>query len=139
MTHLQQASTAMGELHSLCLGFGKGGTPDSHSVLGIVNELVFLYGKIAEEQARKFGGSQRKRIKRKVEEAKQHRSLRELKKTIAECDKESFLAVGDEYGHEIDAMEEYELYVGFMKAVQEAIRFGISVNSSIRSQERSTT
>lgn len=135
MSHLTEAVTAMKTLHDLCLSFGRGIPPDGYSVLGIVNDLVYLNGKIAEEQAQKFGGSQHKKLTRKIEEAKQHRSFREMKKTMAECDKEAMLAVGEEYKTEIDAMEEYELYVAMMRAIQEAVRFGISVNSTVRQQE----
>lgn len=132
---IDEAASSLSKLHDLCLGFGFGAPPDSYSVLGVVNELVFLYEKLADEQSQKFGNSQRKRLTRKVNEAKSHRSLRELKKTMAECEKESFLAVELEQGQEIDAMQEYELYVAIMRAVQEAIRYGISVNSSVRNQE----
>jgi hypothetical protein len=131
----QQAADAMHKLHSICLGFGNGSPPDGYSVLGIVNDLVYLRGKIGEEQARQFGGSQRAKLTRRIQEAKQHRAFRELKKTMAECEKEALLAVGEEIGKEIDAMELYELYSAVQSSLDQAIRFGISAASAVRKNE----
>ncbi len=122
----------MQKLHSLCLGFASGSPPDSYTVLGIVNDLVYLRSKVAEEQARQFGGSQRARLTRKIAEAKQHRTFRELKKTIAESDKESMLAVGEEFKAEIDSMETYELYFALLGSLDRSIDFGRSAASAVR-------
>lgn len=125
----------LNDLHQLCLGFAESRTPDSYSLLAIINDLVQLYAKLAIEQSQKFGNSQRKRINRKMEEAKNHRSFRDLKMTLSESDKEAYMSVQTQLEEETQALEEYELYVALMYSVKEAIRFGISVNTSVRNQE----
>lgn len=133
-----ESSAAMKRLHDLCSGFGNGSPPDSYSVLGLVNDLTYFYGRIAEEQAKMFGGSQRARLQRKIEEAKHMRSFRDAGKTLGDAEKDAMLATGEEYGKEIDSMEAYELGVAYMQSLDRAIRFGISAASAVRNQESST-
>lgn len=136
MSAITDAQAAMIQLHSLCLGFGKGSPPDLYSVMACVNELVKCHGDLSQESASKFGGMERKKIARKVSEAKHHRSLREAKKTMAEADKESFALSVAEFYEQVDAQEEYELYQAFLRSLDNAIRYGISVQSTIRGQEK---
>jgi hypothetical protein len=140
-TIIEQSSTdkaveAMQKLHSLCLGFSTGSPPDGYSVLGVVNDLVLLRGKIGSEKARKFGGKERKKLTRRIAEAKHHRSLRNEKKTMAECDKEALLAVEEELTYEINAMEEWEDTETLLQSIDSAVRFGISAASAVRENEK---
>jgi hypothetical protein len=83
-----------------------------------------------------FGGKERKKITRRIAEAKHHRSLRNEKKTMAECDKEALLLVEEELTNETNAMEEWEHTATLLQSIDSAIRFGISAASAVRENEK---
>ncbi len=124
----------------LTVGFRDGATPDPHSVLSVQADLVRLYALLGEEMAGKFAGKERRYLERKIEHAKQYVKGRlDTQKRVSAADAEhnAFLAVGDEYGREIDAMEEYELYRVMLKSLQNAFDFSRSVVSFLKTSEAS--
>ncbi len=131
----------MDRLHKLCIGFDHSQPPRLYEILGVENELVSIRKKVGDEKAKKFGGSIRKKIERKMEEARQHRLLRgdtKIKKTMAECDREAQLAVGEEYNKEANSLEEYDLYDTLLESLDRAIYFAGGAASAVRNQETSS-
>lgn len=133
---IQEATDAMVKLNEICMCFDEDKSPSWYAVMSLLNKLVNSRRKVGIEYSQKFGGGQRKKLQRKRIEAKAHRSFRDAGKKLAECASEAFEAASNEYDEEINALEEYENYAEFLRSMDNAIRYGISVQSSISGQEK---
>lgn len=138
MSLLLEATQAMTKLHQLTSALKTGSSPDPYSILGIQSDLVRLHWLLGEEMSRKFGAKERMYLARKIEQAKQYQKGRvDLKLTIGDSTEAALLAVGEEYGREIESAEEYERYRIFLKSIQAAIDHSRQVVSFLKSAESS--
>lgn len=135
MTHLDDARLALVGLNDLTKRIKDGSPPDPHSVLGYMSDLVRLYSLIGEDMAQRFGAKERSYLNRKIAQAKEHAKGRVTFKSSKDAEEAAFLAVGEEYQREIDAMQEFELYRVMLRSIQNAIDFSRTMISFLKASE----
>jgi hypothetical protein len=137
MPLLDDARQAMFALADLTEGFSSGSPPDPQSVLGLQSRLVRLYAQLGEEKTRKFSAKEAAYLNRKIQEATQYRHGRlDLKKKVADADRDALLAIAEESNAEIETAAEFDLYMTFLRSLERAIDHSRTVVSFLKSSEK---
>jgi hypothetical protein len=140
MTLIEDASSAIRNLHELTSGFGSGGTPDPLSVLGYQSKIVELHSKLGQEMSRKFGGKESAYLTRKIAEAKMYRQGRKELKTVADSSQEALTFVENDMIRENQAAEEYESYRLMLQSLDKAFQHSMQTVSFLgKAESRSSS